>query len=333
MWATARGTSPAGSDTPHEEDSVSEQVDFDLDKATDEAWQQFEERLAEVLSVIDPGGELVIGTLSTHTDPSPALQFFCRTGRRASDERMLHAEASSNEVLGETFQLSVPQLQAMVDLGWTEPSAVGSEASPNFTHDHSQDDSLEVAELSVRTLRDVYGVQHPAFLAPDQLAEVLQPEAEPLVAGPDPEQTTSVMPRNAAHLSELVMTDLTRLFGHAPFRDSEGDIAIRVGSTIVFVRCTPDAREIVVFSVLVHDVEGRSRAMELLNDLNTESRFGRFALHRDKVLCSMSLLAEPFVPMQLRTALKIMSDIADGIDDDLAHKLRGRTTFSDGPDA
>lgn len=308
---------------------MSEQVDFDLDKATDEAWQQFEERLGEVLSVIDPGGELVIGTLSTTTDPSPSLQFFCRTGRRARDERTLHAEASSNEQLGETFQLSAAQLQTMVDLGWHEPSAVGQEASPNFTHDHSQDDSGEVAELSVRTLRDVYGVQHPAFLAPDQLAELLQPEAEPLVgAEHDPEQTTSIMPRNAAHLSELVMADLTRLFGHPPFRDSEGDIAIRVGSTIVFVRCTPDAREILVFSVLVHDVEGRSRAMELLNDLNTESRFGRFALHRDKVFCSMSLLAQPFVPMQLRTALKIMSDIADGIDDDLALKLRGRTTFS-----
>lgn len=312
---------------------MSEQVDFDIDKATDDAWQQFQERLAEVLSVIDPDGELRIGTMSTTTDPAPYLQFWCRAAPASdggSRTPVLVAEASSNQALGETFQLTPAQLQAMADLGWREPSAVGENASANFTVEQPQDDCTALAELSVRTLRDVFGVQHPVFLAPDQLAEVLQPSAEPLVVPTtDPEQVTAIVARNAAHLSELVLADLTRLFGHPPFRDSEGDIAIRVGSSVVFVRVTPDAREIVIFSVLVHDVEGRSRAAELLNDLNTESRFGRFALHRDKVFCSMSLLAEPFVPLHLRTALRIMSDIADGIDDELAVSLRGRTTFSD----
>ncbi|MDO4785169.1 MAG: YbjN domain-containing protein, partial [Propionibacteriaceae bacterium] len=116
-------------------------------------------------------------------------------------------------------------------------------------------------------------------------------------------------------------------YGHRPFRDSEGDIAIRVGSTVVFIRSTPDAREIVLFSALVHDVAGRSRAAEVLNDLNVESRFGRFALHRDRVFVQMSVPAQPFVPAHLHQGLKTISQIADGIDDELAARLQGRTTF------
>jgi len=35
------------------------------------------------------------------------------------------------------------------------------------------------------------------------------------------------------------------------------------------------------------------------------------------------------VPAHLHQAVRILSDIADGIDDELAAKLNGRTTFSD----
>ena len=104
-------------------------------------------------------------------------------------------------------------------------------------------------------------------------------------------------------------------------------MAIRVGSTMVFLRSTPDGAELVLFSALVHDVTGRSRACEVLNDLNVESRYGRFALHRDRVFVQLSVAAQPFVPAHLHQALSALSQIADGIDDELATKLGGRTTF------
>src|SRR5699024_7043535 len=107
----------------------------------------------------------------------------------------------------------------------------------------------------------------------------------------------------------------------------DGDVALRVGSTMLFLRSTPDFRELVLFAVLVHDVAGRSRACEVLNDLNTEARYCRFALHRDRVFVQMSVLAQPFVPAHLAQALDAMSKVADGLDDELAARLRGRTTF------
>jgi hypothetical protein len=89
----------------------------------------------------------------------------------------------------------------------------------------------------------------------------------------------------------------------------------------------------VIFAAVVHDVAGRSRAAEVLNDLNVEARWVKFQLIRDRVFVTISVLSRPFVPAHLHQAVRILSEVADGIDDALAAKLDGRTTFSehDGP--
>ena len=119
------------------------------------------------------------------------------------------------------------------------------------------------------------------------------------------------------------------MFGHRPIRDAEGDIAIRVGSTMLFLRVSADGWEIVVFATVVHDVSGRSRATEVLNDLNVDARWVKFQLIRDRVFVTLSVPARPFVPAHLHQAVRIMSQVADGIDEELATKLNGRTTFGD----
>jgi hypothetical protein len=239
--------------------------------------------------------------------------------------------------LGEHFQLSTAHLAAMEKMGWQPPAV---ETGPNFWAQVPQENSERVAELAVAALRDVYGVQHPVFLAPDQLAEVLHPPAPREGAGrglePAPVATVElrcVLPRDRQHLTELVDAELTGLYGHTPIRDEEGDVAIRVGSTMIFLRTASDAQEVVVFAAVVHDVEGRSRAAEVLNDLNVEARWVKFQLVRDRVFVTISVPAKPFVAAHLHQAVRIMSDVADGIDEELATKLKGRTTFSDHGDA
>lgn len=305
--------------------------DFDLDRSISEAWQQFADRLSEVISVI-ADGELTIGTLSSTADAAPFVRFVVAADR---PDQVL-AQAASNAELGEGFQLDVAQLEALENLGWQPPSAEGEHPSPHFTLVRPQDESQALAEVGVRTLRDVYGVQHPVFLAPDHLAEVLQGAVptEPSTAPPrsdfDHSDLVAILPESREHLDALIGEELRQMFGHEPLRDDEGDLAIRVGSTMVFIRSTPDAEEVLLFSALVHDVEGRSRAVEVLNDLNVEARHGRFALHRDRVFVQISMLAHPFVPAHLHQALRMISQVADGVDDDLAAKLRGRTTFQPG---
>jgi hypothetical protein len=309
--------------------------DFDIDRSIDQAWAEFQSRLSEIISMIDDSADLTIGTQSESDDSAPYL-------RLSSPRRdVIRCEAASNAELGEDFQLPPDQLAAAEALGWQPPTSDGDAPTSNFWIELSQDESDRISELAVSVLRDVYGVQHPIFLAPDQLAEVLQPHPTPIEAptpAPPPpaarlevdhSDLASTMPRDREHLDELVNDELTEMYGHPPIRDAEGDVAIRVGSTMLFLRTTDDGQEVVIFAAVVHDVAGRSRAAEVLNDLNVEARWVKFQLIRDRVFVTLSVLARPFVPAHLHQAVRILSDVADGIDDELAAKLHGRTTFSD----
>jgi Putative bacterial sensory transduction regulator len=319
--------------------------DFDIDRAIAQAWVEFGARLAEVLSMVDESGDLTISTPTGDGTPDSYLRFSSPARDR------IRAEAC---VAGGRTQAE--QLAALLADGWERSG--GAEPQPSgvvlVAAECPQESSETLAELAVRALRDVFGVQHPVFLAPDQLAEVLQPDAADLSSSSkaedsfagrvlepsrnggrassveiDPEDLTSTLPEGPAHLNRMVDAELTSLYGHPPFRDNEGDVAIRVGSTMIFLRTSGDGKEVTVFAAVVHDVSGRSRAAEVLNDLNVESRWVKFQLVRDRVFASMSVLAQPFVPAHLHQAVRVVSDVADGIDEELAAKLDGRTTFAD----
>jgi hypothetical protein len=317
--------------------------DFDLDRSTAQAWAEFQGRLSEVISLIDDTADLTIRTTSGGNGPPP---FLTLSSPRTA---MIRCEAASNAVLGADFQLSAEQLTAMEQLGW-QPPAVGGEVgsteegptaastqpTANFWVEFPQAESDRMSELAVSALRDVYGVQHPVFLAPDQLAEALQPAQAPIepessITSEPPERSNleATMPRNQQHLNDLVDAELAEIYGYPPMRDAEGDVAIRVGSTMLFLRTSRDGQEVVLFAPVVHDVAGRSRATEVLNDLNVEARWVKFQLIKDRVFVTISVLSRPFVPTHLRQAVRILSDVADGIDNELAAKLNGRTTFSE----
>lgn len=304
---------------------MSDNFDFDLDRSTEQAWGEFESRLSEVISVIDDTADLTIGTATIDEDEiAPYVTF------TAVDREVIRSEAASNAVLSDDFWLNPGQLQAMQDLGWCPPTNEGERPTGNFWYEEEQERSAHLSALAVGALRDVYGVQHPVFLSPDQLAEILTPKADdPAVSEFDAEDVTATIPTGKGHLDAMIERELTEMFGHAPLRDAEGDIALRVGSTMVFLRTSADSREVTVFSTLVHEVEGRSRAMEVLNDLNVDARWVKFQLVRDRVFVTYSIMAHPLVPAHLHQAVRIVSDVADGIDNDLAAKLRGRTTFDD----
>lgn len=312
--------------------------DFDLDRSTAQAWTEFQSRLSEVISLIDDTADLTIWTTSGGNGPPP---FVTLSSPRPG---MIRCEAASNGVLGADFQLSAEQLSAMEQLGWQPPTVGGEDASTvpstqptaNLWIELPQTASDHMSELAVSVLRDIYGVQHPVFLAPDQLAEALQPAQAPVEADasikveqlerPDVDPT---MPRDQQHLNDLVDAELAEIYGYPPIRDADGDVAIRVGSTMLFLRTSSDGQEVVLFAPVVHDVAGRSRATEVLNDLNVEARWVKFQLIKDRVFVTISVLSRPFVPAHLRQAVRILSDVADGIDNELAAKLNGRTTFSD----
>src|SRR4029453_6229000 len=156
--------------------------DFDLDRSTAQAWAEFQNRLSEVISMIDDSADLTIGTESEGNGPPPFVRLSSRR------QGMIRCEAAGNAALGDDFQLSAELLGAMKRLGWHPPSAGGdpepdaqpTQPSANFWIELPQGESDRLSELAVSALRDVYGVQHPVFLAPDHLAEVLKPTPAPV---------------------------------------------------------------------------------------------------------------------------------------------------------
>ena len=280
--------------------------DFDLDETMEMAWDDFSVRLAEVLSVMDDTSDLSI-SVAANTVPGttpPVIKF------------------SFEEPCTVAATLWGADPDVLTRLGWHHDG----DGATYLRWD--QEDTSELALLVVRTMRDALGAIHPVFLEPDQLTDILKPgvvmqRGNGVLPGP----FGIIMPTSRDELDAIVGAELEEAFGHPPMRDSQGDVAIRIGSTMLFLRSTPDFEELVLFAVLVHDVEGRSRACEVLNDLNRESRYCRFSLHLDRVFVQVSVPARPFVPTHLRKALATISQMADGIDDELATRLRGRTTF------
>lgn len=294
---------------------TSDVSDFDFDRSAQDSWRLFAERLGEVLSMMDAGATLAIGALG---EPGPVDEPYVRF--RCVELGTLTVEA----VVG---GLGDAQVEGLVGAGWQRAD------DGTLARTGDQERAEEVATWATDALRDVFGVQHPALLAPDQLADILTPtptEGAPLSDAVTPPGALVGSASVRVELEAAVADVLTRRLGHEPLRDDQGDFALRVGTTMVFVRPSEDAHEVLVFAPLVHDVEGRSRAMEVLSDLNTDARWVRFLLIRDRVYVSMSVMAAPLVPVHLERALHTVSLISDSIDEALADKLRGRTTFTEG---
>ena len=69
-----------------------------------------------------------------------------------------------------------------------------------------------------------------------------------------------------------------------------------------------------IFAPLVKCIANRTRAAEVLSDLNRDNLFAKFFLNEDYVIAEIQMPASPFVPEQLEDMLAHMSRIADEFD-------------------
>jgi len=120
--------------------------------------------------------------------------------------------------------------------------------------------------------------------------------------------------------------------GGVPAHDDDGDIPIRSGSAIVFVRVAVDGPFIELFSPVLVEVEGSPLALERISQLNRWVRFVSFGWDSGTVHASMHLYCHPFVPEHLRHAVGVLTSVADRLDDELRLGLGGRQFFGETED-
>lgn len=290
-------------------------ADFDLDRSVTRAWSSFRQRLADQLDELDDEAILLIeaGTaLEDEDGTAPFVQVI-------ANGDLLHAETSSNVFLAARSQLDEQMTGALTELGWTAPEPDGG---PNFSIELTRSHADRLAAITVAAFRDVWNVPHPTFLEAGEANAALGITRDSPIgqeqALPDREQ-----------IQRMVDQALTEYLGELPRKDSDGDIPVRSGTALVFIRVLDDHPLVELKSPLVVDISGRTRAAEVVADLNATWRQAKFVLIRDVVVLLLELPTVPFVARHLVEALAYISRLADDLDDELADRLGGRLPFVD----
>jgi T3SS (YopN, CesT) and YbjN peptide-binding chaperone 1/T3SS (YopN, CesT) and YbjN peptide-binding chaperone 3/TY-Chap C-terminal domain len=314
-------------------------AEFDLDRSTARAWSQFQARLADHLAAMREDDVLVVRTDAGESRAdgvaTPYLKFTGRSGDR------LLSQVSGNEHLDSRYAVDAAGGDMLRSLGWAPPAGAveaqerGDDSGDfSLTVDRSSADRLAV--MSVKALRGVFGVAHPAFLAAQNIGAT---GGEPELGIPSPviestvalEEPLAVVPEDVNHLRALVDSALEPVFGHGPKHDSDGDIPVVAGSALLFIRVLEDAPAIEIFSTIVRGITDLDAAAAAVAELNNGIRMIKFLLVDDVIIAAAHVAALPFAPQQLRGVLDYMSRVADGIDEGLVASVGGRRAFGDDP--
>jgi len=193
----------------------------------------------------------------------------------------------------------------------------------------------------VRTLREVYGLVHPAFLAfsgdihaeYDDVDEIVAlhpvtsaPKVPAMPAGMPPSGTLAkdwnlaeagpiAMPDSPEHLRRLIEEALVPLLGRRPLVDEDGDFVVPVAGTLVFVRVVESAPVVAVFSQLVRSTEEGTGRLRDVQELNAEIEMVKFFVIDDHIVAGCTMPANPFVGAHLRQALSLVGRVANDFED------------------
>lgn len=156
----------------------------------------------------------------------------------------MRAETSSNPCLTKSERLDPEQIVALNATSWNAPTGSLAESTPANDPDGSANFFVDfpapvpfaaVADLAVRTLAEILHVPHPGFLeyeAVDTSGERLLLSAlglRPAMPAAESEQATA--------LPSLLLATLCAATGINDLDfDEDGDIGIRYGSVLVFIR-------------------------------------------------------------------------------------------------
>jgi hypothetical protein len=246
----------------------------DLKSKLREAWQSFARAFAAVLPQLAPGTVLDVTLDPTASGTGDAVYEVRMTVGESGE---LTAAAVGNAALPEGYRLDRNAIGALVALGWSPPGVLDG-SGDFFGLRLPASNASRLAIIASRTLRDVYGAPHPAFLTYTAIdrdgGTVHIPAlgaARLLAVGEvdedsDEAATERALARFGDKVVELPLADqvaavvatLLKTTPDALSVDPDGDIGIRAGSAMVFVRVRDNPPLIDVFSPVLTEIEPSS---------------------------------------------------------------------------
>jgi hypothetical protein len=351
------GTPPEATGGPwsglHESILLDEPSTADLQAKVTEAWQEFARALAVALRELTDGARLEVTLDPTASGTGDAIY---SVSIEIGAEGRIGARAVGNAALPEGFRLNRGAIAEMVALGWSPPGVIQG-SGPHFGLRSGTAEASRLATTLVRTLRDVYGAPHPAFLV--YLAQDADDEplgVEPLgTARPaltpdqdaDPDIDTDVDLEEALAaaraaqgtgdeviaLDERVRTVVSAMLKSTSDQlqvDSDGDINIRAGSAMVFVRVRDNPPLVDVFSPILTEIEPTEQLYVKLSELTNRMPIGRLYCANDTVWASIPVFGRNFQATHLMLAVQVMTGLADELDDRLHGEFGGKRFFGEG---
>ena len=348
MASQARETDGTGDQPSGQQDPVllDEPTTADLRAKVTQAWQEFARALAGALRTLPNGAYLELTLDPTASGTGDAVY---AVDIRAGDGGILDARAVGNAVLPEGYRLDRAAVADMIALGWSPPGVVEG-SGDHFGQRITVGEVSGLATTVSRTLRDIYGAPHPAFLvflvrdADDQPVVVeplgtARPEVAPesdLASALDPVLTDDRASRAIEErlpLDERVRTVVASMMRSTPDRlqvDADGDIGIRAGSAMVFVRVRDNPPLVDVLSPVLTEVEPTEQLYVKLSELTNRMPIGRLYCADDTVWASVPVFGRNFQASHLMLAVQVMTGLADELDDRLYGEFGGKRFFGEG---
>ncbi len=334
-------------DNPPEAALLDEPTTADLAAKVAEAWRDFARALSGAIPDLPAGTRLDITLDPTASGTGEAVYGIeLRTG----DDGALGAFAVSNAALPEGYRLSRGAVAELVALGWAPPRVV-TDSGDRFGLSGTVSDATRVAVLVSRTFRDVYGAPHPAFLTysvngadgderPDAPitalgaarllsgAEDATRGADLAVWSPEDEDDEDADASLETRV-QVVVAHLMRTTPEALQVDSDGDIGIRSGSAMVFVRVRDNPPLVDVLSPLLTEVTPTEQLYVRLSELTNRMPIGRLYCVGGTVWASVPVFGRDFQATHLTLAVQVMTGLADELDDRLQNEFGGKRFFGE----
>ena len=111
--------------------------------------------------------------------------------------------------------------------------------------------------------------------------------------------------------------------------DDEGDLPLRRGDVMLFIRVLDDPLSVLVFSPVLVGVSESLSLFERLNALNANMHFVRFCLTHGGVVVDLEVPGDVFAPALLEAACRTIAEAAETVGADLQHDFGGRLFFGD----
>ena len=315
---------------------LDEPTNSDLRAKVTEAWREFARALAGALPTMPAGSQLEITLDPTASGTGTAVY---SVAVRAEGGNRLAALAVGNAALPPEYRMDRSAVADLIALGWSPPG-VAEGSGDHFGLGGSSAEAARLATTVTRTLRDVYGAPHPAFLVylardADDNPLAFAPlgsarhEQAPDAGEPGPAGTTS----GGVELNDRVRTVVATMLKTTPEElqvDADGDIGIRAGSAMVFVRVRDNPPLVDVFSPVLTEVEPTEPLYVKLSELTNRMPIGRLYCTSDTVWASVPVFGRDFQATHLMLAVQVMTGLADELDDRLHGEFGGKRFFGEG---